>query len=146
MGRDYSAPKAVYSISVPDEALTAMAGSDAFDNASDNLRSFILNRLLGALMTQFNAVGGAEKLAASALCTASKTFVDENADGNAIYLYTYDNAVPIAVTFIVGDGNSVSANGVFLMSDGFSCSSADEVKASFRDLAVEVTEIQPEKK
>ena len=145
---DYSFPKAVYSVSVPEESLAAMAELDTLDNASDNLRNFILERTLSALMTQLNAMNGVESLAASSLCTASKTFVDENANGNVIYLYTYDDAVPIAVTFLMGDDNSVSAGGVFLMADKFNCNSADEIKASFNaitDLTVEVTEIQPEK-
>ena len=142
---DYSTPKAVYAISIPDEALAAMAELDTLDNASDSLRNFVLKRVLGGLMTQLNAMSGVENLAATSLCTASKTFVNENADDNVIYLYTFDDAVPIAVTFTVGDNKSVSANGIFLNSDKFNCNSADEVKASFNDFAVEVTEIQREK-
>ena len=144
---DYSIPKAVYSISVSDESLLAMTELDTLDGASDNLREFVLKRLFGSLMTQLNAMSGVENLAASSICTASKTFVDENVNGNAIYLYTYDDAVPIAVTFIVGDNNSVSTNGVFLTNDEFNFNSADEVKALFNylDLAVEVSEIQLEK-
>lgn len=142
---DYSTPKAVYAISIPDEALAAMAELDTLDNASDSLRDFVLKRVLGGLMTQLNAMSGVENLAATSLCTASKTFVNENADDNVIYLYTFDDAVPIAVTFTVGDNKSVSANGIFLNSDKFNSNSADEVKTSFNDLAVEVTEIQREK-
>ncbi|MDE7137081.1 MAG: hypothetical protein K2O29_01290, partial [Ruminococcus sp.] len=62
-----------------------------------------------------------------------------------IYLYTYDNTAPIAVTFIKGDDNSVSANGTFIMYDEFTCNSADEIKDFFDYITVEVTEVNPEK-
>lgn len=142
---DYSSPKAVYAISVPEKSLETMAELDTLDNASENLRSFALKRVFGALMTRVNAMSGVENLAAASICTASKTFVDENADGDIIYLYTYDNAVPIAVTFMVGDNKSVSANGVFVMYDKLSLGSAEEIETLFDGFTVEVTEIKPEK-
>ena len=142
---DYSSPKAVYAISVPEKSLEAMAELDPLDSASENLRGFALKRVFGALMTRVNAMSGAENLAAASICTASKTFVDENADDDIIYLYTYDNAVPIAVTFMAGDNKSVSANGVFVMDDKLSLDSAEEIETLFDGLTVEVTEIKPEK-
>lgn len=146
-GGDYSAPKAVYAVSVSDKDLAAMAGVVTF-NASEKLKTFIRKRFFGALMTQIDGMSGARALAAASLCVVSKTFVDENAGDDAIYLYTYDDAVPIAVTFTTGDDKSVSAAGVFVVSDRFQCGSADEIKASFKaltNLAAEVTEIQTEK-
>ena len=77
-----------------------------------------------------------------------KNFRQRNADENVIYLYTFDHAVPIAVTFTVGENKAVSASGVFVMYDLFTCDSADEIKSFFDaydDLMVEVTEIQAEK-
>ena len=74
-----------------------------------------------------------------------KNFRQRNADENVIYLYTFDHAVPIAVTFTVGENKAVSASGVFVMYDLFT---ADEIKSFFDaydDLMVEVTEIQAEK-
>ena len=142
---DYSSPKAVYAISVPEKSLEVMAELDTLDNASENLRSFALKRVFGALMTRVNAMSGVENLAAASICTVSKTFVDENVDGDIIYLYTYDNAVPIAVTFMVGDNKSVSANGVFVMDDELSLDSAEEIETLFDGFTVEVTEIKPEK-
>ena len=48
------------------------------------------------------------------------------------------------LTFTVGEDGAVSANGVFVLYDEFTCDSADEIKAFFNDIA-EVTEVQPEK-
>ena len=142
---DYSSPKAVYAISISDDNLAAMAELDSLENASEELKTFLMNRVLGSLMTQINGMSGVEKLAASSVCTVGKSFVNENATDNVIYLYTYENALPVAVTFTVGEDQAVSASGVFVLYDEFTCGSADEIKAFFIDIIVEVTEVQPEK-
>lgn len=142
---DYSAPKAVYAISITDENLTAMAELGNLDNASEELKSVLMQRVLGSLIPQINGMSGVENLAVSSVCTVGKTFVDENATENAIYLYTYENATPVAVTFTVGEDQAVSASGVFVMYDGFTCGSADEIKSFFSDITVEVKEVSPEK-
>lgn len=142
---DYSAPKAVYAISITDENLTAMAELGNLDNASEELKSVLMQRVLGSLIPQINGMSGVENLAASSVCTVGKTFVDENATENAIYLYTYENATPVTVTFTVGEDQAVSASGVFVMYDGFTCGSADEIKSFFSDITVEVKEVLPER-
>ena len=142
---DYSSPKAVYSISITDENLAAMSELTNLDNASEELENFLMQRVLGSLMTQINGMSGVTNLAAASVCTVGKTFVDENADGNVIYLYTYENATPVAVTFTVGEDKAISATGVFVMYDGFTCGSADEIKSYFSDITIEVTEVLPEK-
>ena len=142
---DYSSPKAVYAISISDGNLSAMAELNSLGNVSEELKTFLMNRAIGSLMTQINGMSGVEKLAASSVCTVGKTFVNENATDNVIYLYIYENALPIAVTFTIGDNQTVSASGVFVMYDEFTCGSAAEIKAFFKDIIVEVTEVQPEK-
>jgi len=142
---DYAAPKAVYAISVTDENLAAMAELGNLNNASESLKDFLMQRVLGSLMTQINGMSGVENLAAASVCTVGKTFVNENAVDNVIYLYTYENTVPVAVTFTVGENQAVSANGMFVLYDGFTCGSAEEIKSFFSDIAVAVTAVQPEK-
>ena len=132
-------------ISITDENLTAMAELGNLDNASEELKSVLMQRVLGSLIPQINGMSGVENLAASSVCTVGKTFVDENATENAIYLYTYENATPVAVTFTVGEDQAVSASGVFVMYDGFTCGSADEIKSFFSDITVEVKEVLPER-
>lgn len=139
---DYSAPKAVYAISVTDDNLAAMAELDGLGNASDGLKSFLIQKVLGSLMVQINARSGVANLAAASVCTVEKTFVDENATQDVIYLYTYENAVPVAVTFIVGEDHAVSASGVFVMYDVLPFGSADEIKSFFLDLEVDVAEVE----
>ena len=142
---NYSTPKAVYAISITDKNLAAMAEVDNLNNASEELKDFLMKRVLGSLMTQINGMSGVENLAASSVCTVGKTFVNENATEDVIYLYTYENAIPVAVTFTIGEDQAVSASGVFVMYDGFACGSTDEIESFFSDITVEVTEVQPEK-
>lgn len=141
---DYSNPKAVYAISITDGNLAAMVGFNSLDSASDGLKSFLMQRVLGSLMTQINGKSGMANLAAASVCTVGKTFVNENATKDVIYLYTYENAVPVAVTFTIGENQAVYASGVFVMYDGFTYGSADEIKSLFIDIDVDVTEVLPE--
>lgn len=135
----------MYAISVSDENVAAMAELNHLDNLSKGLESFLKQRVLGNLMTRINGMGGVDNIAAASMCTAGKTFVYENANEDVIYLYTYDNAVPVAVTFSVGEDHAISASGVFVIYDKFTDGSADEIKSFFRDIIVEVTEVLPEK-
>lgn len=142
---DYSSPKAVYAISVTDDNLAAMAELNNLDSASEKLKTFLMQRVLGSFMTQINGMSGVENLAAASVCTVGKTFVNENVTEDVIYLYTYENAIPVAVTFTIGEDQAVSASGVFVMYDGFTCGSVDEIKSFFSDITVEVKEVHPEK-
>ena len=108
---DYTTLKAVYCIKVSDETLIGLAEVGNMDGASENLRDTIKDRVFGSLMTQINGMGGVNNLAASSVCTMGKTFVNEEVTENQIYLYTYENGKPVAVTFVVGEDGSVSANG-----------------------------------
>lgn len=141
---DFTTPKAVYAITIPDQSLAAMAELNNLGHVSEKIQSFLTQRYLSSLMTQINAMGGAENLAATSLCTAGKTFVNDKSDKNVIYLYTYDNAIPVAVTFTAGENHAVSASGVFINYEPFTCGSAEEIQTFFSDIIVEVTEVLPE--
>lgn len=142
---DYSSPKAVYAISIADDDLAAMVELNRLDNVSDELKKFLLQRSRSALITQINSMSGVENLAAASVCTAGKSFVNENVTEDVIYLYTYENARPVAVTFSVGENQAVSASGMFVMYDGFTCGSAAEIESFFSDITVDVSEVLPEK-
>lgn len=139
---DYTTPKAVYAISTTEIESLSTFELNNLDNVSEGLKSYITQKALGSLMTQINSYGGVEILAATSICTVGKTFVNEDTNEDVIYLYTFDNAVPVAVTFIVGENNAISASGVFIMNERFNYGSADEIKSFFSDIIkVEVTEV-----
>lgn len=138
---DYTTPKAVYSITVSDETLLGMAELGNMNGASESLQDTMKGRVLGSLMTQINGMSGVNNLAASSVCSMGKTFVSDELVDNQIYLYTYDNATPVAVTFVAGEGGAVSASGTFVVYDEFTCGSAEEIKEFFSDFDVEVEEV-----
>ena len=88
-------------------------------------------------------MGGAEQLAAASICTAGKVFASDELEENAIYLYTYENAVPAAVSFSRGEDGTVSATGVLVLYDGFPAGDTPEVEQFLAELGVEVEEVGP---
>ena len=141
----YETPDAVYALTVPVDALMGMAELGNLDDASDELKNYLTQRVMASLMSQINAMSGVENLAASSVCTVGKTFVSENATENVIYIYVYDGTAPVAVTFTLGEDHTVSATGTFIFYDGFTCGSAEDIKGVFSDIAVNVTEVTSEK-
>lgn len=141
---DFTTPKAVYALSIPSEELAQLVGLDDLNGISEGLQAFLMRRTLTALVTQLNGLDGAETLAAASLCTIEKSFVDESIHDHVIYLYTFDQAVPVAVTFTVGEDQTVCANGMFILHDGFSYSSAEQIQSIFSDISMEITLVSEE--
>lgn len=136
---DYSEPTAVYTISVSENSLLALSGMEEVDSVSEKLRETAKKRALGSLMAQVNARGGAERLAVSSICTLEKTFDSEELKEDVIYLYTYESALPAAVTFLRGEDHSVSATGVFIMDASFPSDSPEAVEQYFEEIQAEVS-------
>lgn len=141
-GGDYSEPTAVYAISVPEKNLLALSGMEHLDGVSEPLREAVNKRVLGSLVSQINGRSGAERLAVSAICTLEQTFVSRELTEDVIYLYTYKDALPVAVTFLRGDSYSVSAAGVFIMDESFYGASLEEVEEYFDEIGAEVKKVQ----
>ena len=141
----YETPDAVYSITVTEDTLMGMAELSNLEGASEELKNYLTQRVMASLMSQINAMSGVENLAASSVCTVGKTFVSENATENVIYIYVYEGTAPVAVTFTLGEDHTVSATGTFIFYNGFTCGSAEEIESAFSDIAVNVTEVTPEK-
>ena len=141
----YDTPAAVYAITIPEDVLMGMAELSNLGDASEELKSYLTQRVMASLMSQINAMSGVENLAASSVCTVGKTFVSESATENVIYIYAYEDTAPVAVTFTLGEDHTVSASGTFIFYDGFTCGSVEEIQGVFSDIAVNVTEVTPEK-
>ena len=128
---DHSAPVAVYKITIAKETMDAWDMLSGLEGLSENLKTAMRQKAFGAaLITQVNAQAGATTLAATSVCTAGKTFVSTEGNGDAIYLYVYENACPAAVSFVRGEDDSVAATGTFLLNEELDTSSP-EVLAEF---------------
>ena len=149
---EHEEPEAVYSVSIPEEQLWAwwdmaeMEETEETGEMSQELWTFLRQRILASVPSVINGMAGVEELAAANACTAQKTFAVKNEMQDVTYLYVYEDAAPAAVTFTVGEDGTVSASGTFLLQDEFSCGSAAEIEAFFEGIGVgaEVGEILPE--
>ncbi len=139
---DYTTPKAVYTMTASDEVLLGLSELVDLEGESVELKSTLTKKAFGTLITQLNGMSGVEKLAAASVCTMVKTFVDENLTENVIYIYMYEDALPVAVTFIMGEDGSVSANGTFIMYDEFAHGSAEDIRAFFGEYSIVVNELE----
>lgn len=143
---DYSVPKNVYKVTFSEEALStliSMSSNNSQNSFSDALSNYMLSRMNSVLISQINASDGAETLAAVSLCTAGKTFVNDDVTENIIYLYTYENARPAAVVFTPGEDGSVSATGNFIINDTLSTDKESDVKTFFENYSATVEIIKP---
>ena len=141
---DFSVPQAVYAIRLPETALDsllALAGMGSISGFSPELRQVIQARVTSALPTQINAMGGANVLAAASVCTASDCFVSSQPPESVIYLYTYHNAVPAAVSFIPGEGGAVSASGLVVLFLGCESVGVTQLRELLEQLGAEMEEV-----
>lgn len=120
---DFSKPQAVYKLSGGGDRVMYMSDEiEAFNALSDTLKENVRSRLFSALVTKINAQAGSMVLAASSICTAGKTFVSSELTENMTYIYVFENAVPAAVTFTMGEDGAVSASAAFILHDGIDIS------------------------
>ena len=137
---DYSEPAAIYSLTPPSDLSSVRKESlHDLEGLSAPLKEVVLRQAFGpAMITQANAFNGAETLAATAVCTAGKTFVCSEATGDVIYLYVYESGVPIAVSFSEGENKAYSASGTFLVNERFDPSSQESIASFFAEYGVVV--------
>lgn len=140
---DYSAPQAVYKVTVSQEGLEALVETGGLTGLSDQLQNYTKQRALGSVANIINGESGAVQVAAASICTVGQTFVSQEAAEDAIYIYTYENAVPAAVTFLSGEDGAVTATGCFIFNDSFTYGSAQEIQTRLGQMlqGVQVTEV-----
>ena len=132
---DYAAPQAVYEIEVLSfrDILALAESEDITEPFSDSLQNMLDNRSAASLVSLVNSRNGAAALASASVYTAGKTFVSSDTAESTLYLYTFRNGNPIAVAFTVGEDNTVTATGAFLMIDGFDAKSAEQLQDLLRE-------------
>lgn len=135
---DFSKPDTVYTIALSEDYIAMMSEWEEMPEISDTLKDVLNTKLIGAFATQINALAGAETLAASAVCAAGKTFVDESCKENMMYLYVFEEGVPAAVTFVPGEGGAVSASGTFILYGGVDFSDENARRDFFAGMGAEI--------
>ncbi len=138
---DYSTPQAIYKITVPNlaaylDAAIAASGGSAF--LSDPLKEYMQGRMILTVSSMVNNVYGSAAIAAASICTAAKTFVSYELTENMIFVYVFENAHPVLITFFQGDDSTVSATAIPLFAELPASASADDVKALFANKGFEI--------
>lgn len=139
---DYTQPSAVYMLSFPDSSALAFAGIEDSTALPESVLEAVTHRLYAAVISQVNAMGGAEVLAAASMCSVGKTFVSTTAAENTIYLYIYEKGCPIAVTFTIGEDHTVTATGNVILYKDFPCSSPEEMEAFWGPGLLQISPVQ----
>ncbi|MBR6664091.1 MAG: hypothetical protein IKL22_00050 [Lachnospiraceae bacterium] len=137
---DFSELEAVYSIRIDEDDLLEMADVD-LDDMPESLQKVMKSKMAGSVANMINARSGAEKLATSSIISMGKTFAFKEEVENQIYLYIFEDAKPIMVSFVAGEDKTVSAGGTVIFVDDFECDSADDVEDLLREYDADVEEV-----
>lgn len=139
---EWAEPEAVYEVTVSDAFYKTLDEAGALNNLSEELAKIVKSKLFTSMVYQISGYSSSVELAAASVSSAGKTFLAPEITENNICIYTYDDGKPIAVTFILGDDGTVSANGIIILNDDFQHDSVEEIEEAFADFQAEVTQIK----
>lgn len=140
---DYSKPQAVYEVVLQKDNYQGLLGNEDTQTAmSDKLERITEKKVNASLITQMNAYGGSENLAASTICTAGISFVNSKVKEDVIYIYVYENTAPVAVVFLQEGNDIVSANGTFMFGEELMNLTEESISRLFEGTYMTVQKIE----
>lgn len=140
---DYSKPQAVYEVVLQKDNYQGLLGNEDTQIAmSDELERIMEKKVNASLITQTNAYGGSENLAASTICTTDIFFVNSEIKEDVIYIYVYENTAPVAITFLQEGNDIVSGNGTFLFGEELMNLTKESISQLLEGLYVTVQEVE----
>lgn len=113
-GKSLAEPQGVYQVVLSADASAILMEDVDLDAFSPELQSFLLRRMHSSVPSVLNSFSGAETLAAASICTVSQAYVGETIEENCFYIYLYDSARPVIVSYN-GDGAHIEASAAFLL-------------------------------
>ncbi|MGN0435045.1 MAG: hypothetical protein ACI4D8_00270 [Wujia sp.] len=117
---NYSSPKQVYKVANLDEIsklYLSMSGLD-LESLDEENKEIIINKLAQGIGNIIMAQkSGVKELAASGAIVRQELFVDKSVKECVLYIYTYDDAYPVLISFVPGKDGAVSANASYLIID-----------------------------
>lgn len=138
---DYAEYRTVYEIGLPQDMneliLTAGYPESDLDNPTlyeiyeDTVPTYIWNRV----NLQSNGIFlPSSVLVASSVCTAKRLFTDSDLKMDTIFLYVFENGMPIAVTFTAGKDGAVLAQGQWILNSAFPTDTPENIRTYLEDL------------
>ena len=140
---DYSKPSMVYEVVLQKDNFQGLLENEGIQTTmSDELKRIVGKKVNASVVTQLNAYGGSENLAASTICTAGISFVNSEVKEDVIYIYIYENTAPVAVIFLQEGNDIVSANGTFMFGEEYTNLTEDNILQLFEGLYETVREVE----
>ena len=140
---DYYKPQTVYEVVLRKDNYQGLIGNEDIQTTmSDELERIMKKKVNASLITQINAYGGSENLAASTICTAGISFVNKEEKDDVIYIYVYENTAPVAITFLQEGNDIVSANGTFMFGEELMNLTEESILQLFEGTYVTVQKVE----
>lgn len=124
---NYSKPYAVYRVANLDNILEFII-SGVSVTLDDDIKKYIEIDFSDGICNMILSSYGSEAIAANAIFNINNVFTDENVTENEMFIYVYEDAYPVAVTYIIGENGAVLANASYLISDEFIGTDIDELE------------------
>lgn len=130
-GGDYTSPENVYEISIPSfqEVFSYLGEADAIASLPDSLKKYLDSKSSSTLLNQLNAQEGVAPLAVASVYAAGKTFAAGKQKEDTVYLYTFRDGYPIAVSFTSGEDGTMTASGLFLINEAYHGASPEQLES-----------------
>ena len=126
---NYSQSTAIYEISLSKEdffykaQLDSTLSKDLYDSIYFNYFEGIVPRIISSSHDPTN-------ITLTTILRAHISFVNESLTEPKIYLFTFENGTPIAITLIPDGYGAIRATGYFLLNDSFKTDNENNIKAS----------------
>lgn len=112
---DYKHPDAIYEISYEDLTLdgvfaTMDMSSDVKNDMSEELKKNVSRNMASSgIISVITAQYGTIPMAATSIISVKDVFTKPDMNGNAIYIYYYEDACPVIIDYVRYDDGAVSA-------------------------------------
>ena len=145
MAGDFSAPIAVYAITLPEGTVGRLLSLDK--SIPQSLADWLEGRACASIGSMLIARSGVQSLAALISVSYGKSFVFGGLEKPTLYLYKYAGALCVMVSFVPGEDGAVSGSAMFIPTDETlaAAASADDVRAWLLqaiELDADVSEIE----
>jgi hypothetical protein len=125
---DYTRPKAVYKVTNLEDYINLLMYTSEVDENSfkGEAKKYANQKMAENLGTTIMAkMSGTMALAAASLVRKTDLFVDTSVTEPVVYVYIYEEAYPVFVSFTPGEAGAVSATGTYVIVDSLIGADAD---------------------
>lgn len=130
---DYSVPKQVYKVTNLDDIMNLtmyMSGVDE-NTFKGETKDYVKNKFAGTICNMITGkISGSMALAASSCFSSERVFVDSTVTEGVLYIYVYDAAYPVFVSYMPGEDGAVKANCAYLIMDSMIGADMETAKES----------------